>query len=713
MKQILHDFRTGKVILADVPQPAPQANEVLVHNLFSVVSPGTERAVIQSRSRNLVRTALKRKDLVARVMAKAKRDGLLATMKVVSRKLDNVLALGYSSAGIVVAVGSEITDLAPGDRVSCAGAGFASHAEYVSVPRMLCARIPDGVEYDAAAFTTLGAIAVQGIRQADSRFGETVAVIGLGIMGQITAQILESAGVECIGLDLDPERVKSFKQICSGHGVLANDKAQDEVAAITEGRGVDSVIVTAASESNTVIELASEICCDRARIVMVGNVGMNIPRHLFYGKDLELRVSRSYGPGRYDPTYELGGIDYPIAYVRWTENRNMQTFLQMLQKGSVSLSGLVSHRFGIGEADTAYEGLNQSDIAPMGVLISYPQDAKEEAPQRVEIRPRPKRDGKIGVALLGAGNFARAQLLPAIRKNPNARLVAVGSARGVNAHDLATKVKCEFCTTDFAEILASDSVDAVIISTPHNLHAEQVLQAVAADRSVYVEKPLCIDQADMSRLEPALRASKGCVFVGYNRRFSPLGIRMRDVFAARRTPITLNYCINAGQISPDSWVVNPDIGGGRIVGEACHFVDFAKFIIGAPIRNVQAFPTGESADDVTGVLHFSDGSVATISYLTNGPSSLPKERIEVVGAGKACTIEDFRHWTLHEGKSVERKKCTQNKGHAQSLKTFIDCVAGREQSPFLPECLIETSAITFQMRGDAPKAGAHIVSSCP
>jgi len=698
MKQILHDFRSGKVILADVPRPGAQRNTILVRNLFSAVSPGTERAVIHARSRNVIRTAFERKDLVRRVVAKARRDGILATVRAVSRKLDSSLPLGYSSAGRVMETGADVTDIRAGDLVACAGAGYACHAEYVSVPRMLCVKLPEGVGADAAAFTTLGAIAVQGVRQAEPRFGETVAVIGLGIMGQLTAQIVEAAGGVCIGMDVDAARVEMFRKACTGNGILVDSAAVEKVASLTDRRGADRVIITAASRSNDVIQLAASICADRGRIVVVGDVSMELPRQPFYEKELEIRLSRSYGPGRYDPSYEVGGIDYPIAYVRWTENRNMGEFLRLVERGSVQPLKLVTHRYAMPDAPKAYNAMAEGQGRQLGILIEYPAESREVSERRVTIQPRGRRTGHVGVGVLGAGNFTRSILLPTLAKVPDVRIVAIGSARGVNARDLATRFKCEFCTTDFNEMLSRDDIDAVFIATPHHLHAEQALRALAAEKSVYLEKPLCIREEDVGPLLEAMRRTEQCVFVGYNRRFSPMGVRMREVFAGRKRPIVLHYRVNAGFVPPESWVVNPEIGGGRIIGEACHFVDFARFVVGCPVRKTVALGTGETPDDVVAALHFDDGSVATISYMTSGPSALSKEYIEATGEGKTCLIEDYRKWVLFDSSGRNARTAVQDKGHRAAFKQFIQCVAGKAVSAFTPEELGDTSRITFKMQ---------------
>jgi predicted dehydrogenase/NADPH:quinone reductase-like Zn-dependent oxidoreductase len=700
MQQLLHDFRSGKVIVAEVPRPEVGPNEVLVRNRFSAVSPGTERAVIESRSRNVVKTALKRKDLVRRVLAKAKRDGLLATVRAVGRKLDASLPLGYSSAGTVVTVGSDVTDLRPGDRVACAGAGFACHAEYVCVPRMLCAPVPEAVEDATAAFTTLGAIAVQGVRQAEPQFGETVAVIGLGIMGLLTAQIVTAAGARCIGMDISADRVESFRKLCNGEGLVVEPGVEERVFALTDDIGADRVIIAAASRENAVIELAAAICRDRARIVVVGDVAMNLPRAPFYEKELELRLSRSYGPGRYDAVYEKGGLDYPIGYVRWTENRNMQEFLRLAAKGAVRPLEMVTERVKIQDAPAAYESISAGG-APLGLLLEYPAESATAEARRVELTPGAPKTGEVGVAVVGAGNFVRSVLLPAIAGAPGARLTGIASARGVNARDLGMKFKCEFCATGLDELLSHSGVDAVFICTPHNLHADQAIACLEAGKAVYLEKPLCIEEADVERVVSAARASGRPLFVGYNRRFAPMTEQLRQAFAGRRTPLAIHYRVNAGTIDPNSWIVDRERGGGRIVGEVCHFVDLAKWIVGRPVREVATFRTGESADDAVCLMHFDDGSVASVTYVTSGPASLSKERIEVIGARRAVVIEDFRGLTTWEGQRTDQKSAAQDKGHAAAVRRFIACVKGSAENPFSLEDLADTSRITFRMRGDA------------
>jgi len=509
---------------------------------------------------------------------------------------------------------------------------------------------------------------------------------------------VEAAGAVCIGMDVDAARVEIFRTACTGEGILVDSAAAEKVSSLTDKRGADRVIITAASRSNDVIELAASICADRGRIVVVGDVSMQLPRPPFYEKELELRLSRSYGPGRYDPSYEVGGIDYPISYVRWTENRNMAEFLRLVARGSVQPLKLVTHRYAMPDAAKAYDAISESEAPPLGILIEYPSERRTFSAPRVAIQPRRRRTGGVGVGVLGAGNFTRSILLPSLAKVPDARIVAIGSARGVNARDLATKFKCDFCTTDFNEMLSSDDIDAVFIATPHHLHTEQTLQALAAEKSVYLEKPLCIREDDVELLLEAMRQTKQCVFVGYNRRFSPMGVRMREIFADRRRPIALHYRVNAGFLPPESWVVNPDIGGGRIIGEACHFVDFANFIVGSHVRETVAYGTGQTPDDVVAVLHFDDGCIATISYITSGPPALSKEYIEATGEGRACLIEDFRKLLLFDANRRTAQTAIQDKGHRAAFAKFIECVAGKAVSPFTPDQLADTSRITFKMQ---------------
>jgi len=701
MKQVLHDFRSGDVVVAEVPVPAVDPKGVLVRNCFSAVSPGTERATMQTRSRNVVRTAFRRRDLVQRVLTKVRRDGIMATFNAVRRRLDVSTPLGYSSAGEVVEVGSQVTDIAVGQSVACAGAGYANHAEYVCVPRLLCRPVPEGVSLDAASFATLGAIAMQGVRQAEVSLGETVAVIGLGIIGQLIVQILSAGGCRVVGMDLNAARVERAFQNGHGTGLAIDPQTERAVMDLTDGHGVDRVIITAATRSNEPIELSAAISRDRGRVVVVGDVGMDLPRPPFYEKELELRLSKSYGPGRYDPTYEAGGLDYPYAYVRWTENRNMQAFLELVEADKVRPLELVTHRATIDQADALYGQITGADSDALGVLIEYPAPPKAEMPTRVTVEPRPRREGEIGLAVLGAGNFARSVIIPTLAKVPSARLVAIGSARGVTARDLARKYKCQFCTTRLEDILTHDEVDGVVIATPHNLHAEQAIQALAANKSVYLEKPLALKEDDLDRIRQAAQQSEGCLFVGYNRRFSPMGIRMQETFAERQAPVAIHCRVNADALSSDHWVNDPEVGGGWIVGEACHFVDFVKSIVGRPVSRVTARSAGQNPNDVLAMLEFDDGSIGTIAYLTSGPPTLSKEHVEVIGCGKACGIEDFRCFTRHDGRRGKTEKQTQDKGHQAALTGFVEAVAGRRPSAFDVDDLLDTSRITFQMRDAA------------
>jgi predicted dehydrogenase/threonine dehydrogenase-like Zn-dependent dehydrogenase len=697
MKQLLHDFRSGMVVVTDVPRPAVEPNCILVRNHFSVVSPGTERAVIESRSRNLVRTALERKDLVRRVLAKAKRDGILATLQAVKRKLDASLPLGYACAGTVIGVAPEVMDLREGETVACAGAGFACHAEYVCVPRMLCAKVPEGIPLEAAAFATLGAVAMHGVRQAAAQFGETVAVLGLGVIGQLTAQLLAAAGARVVAMDIVPERVAMAVRICSCDGVTVGPAADREVAALTGGLGVDRVIVAAASKRHDVLELAGVLCRDRGTVVVVGQVPMHVPRHLFYEKELDLRLSRSYGPGRYDPSYELGGLDYPIAYVRWTEARNLQEFLRLVQRGTVRPLELVTHRYPIERAVEAYVADPGETCVKLGLLIEYPSEGTPPAEERIVLRvPRSRKTG-LGIGIIGAGSFVRGVLLPAMARIPAVRVIALASARGVSARDLAQKYKCEFCTSDVHALVNYPAVDAVFICTPHCLHAEHARIALAAGKAVYLEKPLCTREEDIEEIIEAVKRAKVPFQVGFNRRFAPMGEQFRNWFAPRKTPMMLHYRVNAGKAPPGHWTSDPEVGGGRIVGEACHFIDFAKFLIGGKAELAGVQKTGETPDDVVALLRFGDGSQAAISYVTSGPPAYPKECVEGIAGGKACVLEDFRQIAFHDGRRLRQNSATQDKGHRFAFERFVRWAAGETEGGMDVDDVADTTRMTFRM----------------
>ena len=698
MKQVIQSYRTGVLKVADVPAPGVEPGAVLVATAASLVSYGTEKMVMDLAKKSLIGKARDRPDLVRKTIQRIGRDGLAATVSAVRSKLDQPIPLGYSSVGTVVAVGDGVVGIDVGARVACAGAKVANHAEVNLVPQNLCALVPAGVADEVAAFVTVGAIALQGVRIAGVALGEVFAVIGLGLIGQITVQLIKAAGGRVLGIDLDPAKVELARKLGADAAVLRSEDVAALAAALTAGRGVDGVLITAATPSNDPVQLAGEICRDRGRVVAVGAVGMEIPRRPYYDKELSFFLSRSYGPGRYDPLYEEGGVDYPIGYVRWTEQRNMEAFLGQCAAGRLDLQPLISHRFPIERAEEAYQ-LIASGADALGIILTYP--ARETPPRSVEIPGRGQPvPGDVRVSVVGAGGFASGVLVPALAKVPNVRLDTIVSARGLSARHLADKFGFSSCSTDVAAVLGGAST-AVVIATRHNLHAGQGIAALKAGKHVFVEKPLCLTEEELGEILAERERAGKLLLVGYNRRFSPLASELAAFLAGRRAPLVMCYRVNAGVIPAESWIHDPAIGGGRIVGEVCHFIDLAAFLAGAPPVSVhcQGVAPGSSArndDNVLATVGFGDGSLCNIAYVASGDASAGKERLEVMGDGAWAVLEDFRMLELRRGgKRRVIRKFVQDKGHAAELRAFVEAVRSGGPSPIDVATLAAVSRATF------------------
>lgn len=698
MKFVSQHLRSGMLSVDDAPEPSCRSWGVLVANHASLISAGTEKMFIDFAGKSMLGKARERPDLVRQVLDKVKKDGLAPTLQTVFSKLDQPIPLGYSCAGVVEAVGTGAEEFAVDDRVACAGMGYASHAGKVFVPKNLTVRIPAGVSFEDASYVTLGAIALQGVRVAEPRLGDAVAVIGLGLLGQLTVQLLRANGCRVCGIDLDPAKVALARELGADAAVLRSEDVHGAIAQFTGGVGADVVIITAAADSNDPIELAGEIARDRGIVCMVGAVGMDVPRKTYYDKELQLRLSRSYGPGRYDPKYEEGGQDYPIGYVRWTERRNMEEFLRLVGAGQVTPSRLTTHQFPIEEAEKAYAIVTGKDAQPfLGIVLQYPAD---EAPVRsIQLRPVERRKtGRIGVGFIGAGSFAKAALLPRFRSASDCELVGVATASGMNARVTGEKFGFGYCTTESAQVLADERVDAVVIATRHGSHARLVVDALHAGKAVFVEKPLALDEAGLQAVLDAQEATGGLVTVGFNRRFSPLIDQLRTHFASTR-PLALQYRINAGAIPPAMWVHDPADGGGRIIGEVCHFVDLMQAITGEVPVAVSAFamggPTAGLHDTVSVTMKFSSGSVGGISYYANGDKSFPKERLEVFGGDGIAVLDDFRELTLTRGGKRRRtRRMGQDKGYDQEVRAFLGAVHGGVP-PIPLQSLVATTRATF------------------
>jgi polar amino acid transport system substrate-binding protein len=726
MKQVIQNFRTGELKVDETPETICRSGGVLVNNVTSLISAGTEKMAIDFAQKSLAGKAKERPDLVRQVIGKLQRDGLMSTINTVKARLDAPLALGYSCAGIVREVGNGAEEFRVGDRVACAGLNYASHAETIFAPKNLAVKIPDGVSFDEAAFVTLGAIALQGVRVAEARLGDAVAVIGLGLLGQLTTQILKAAGCRVIGIDLDPSKIKLTLAHGAEAAVERNSDVEGAVAQFTGGFGVDAVIVTAAADTNDPIELAGAIARDRAVVSMVGAVPMNVPRKIYFEKELQLRLSRSYGPGRYDAQYEERGIDYPIGYVRWTERRNMQEFLRVVAAKAVRLDQLITHQFPIEEAEAAYEIVTGKRKEPyLGILLKY-SEQRTAGPKVVALNGKQKA-GQIRIGVIGAGNFAKSVLLPRLSKLPNVSLAGIATATGKNAKAVGEQFNFGFCTTDYREVLAREEIDVAVIATRHDTHAAMVAEAVRAGKTVFVEKPLAISEAGLEEvisavarkgalreerasapdfapvLAPVLAPALAPVLVGFNRRFSSLSTELKRFFDGVG-PLAITYRVNAGAIPKESWIQQSE-GGGRVLGEVCHFVDYLQFLSGAEPVEVFAYQAAAGADTLSVIVKLSDGSVGAINYFANGDRGFPKERIEVYGGGCVAILDDFRMLeTWRDGKRKVTKRLTQDKGFDQELAAFLDATRGGTLMPIEWRSIVLTTLTTLRIE-DALRTG--------
>ncbi|HMV82071.1 MAG TPA: bi-domain-containing oxidoreductase [Blastocatellia bacterium] len=700
MKQVIQNFRSGVLKVDEVPETICRSGGILVGNVSSLISAGTEKMAIDLAQKSLVGKAKERPDLVRQVIGKLRRDGLMATLQTVKAKLETPIALGYSCAGIVREVGKGAEEFRAGDRVACAGMNYASHAETVFVPKNLAVKIPDGVSFDEAAFVTLGAIALQGVRTAEAKLGDAVAVIGLGLLGQLTVLILKAAGCRVIGIDLESSKVELARQHGADAAVLRGGDVETAVKQFTEDFGVDAVIVTAAADTNDPIELAGVIARDRAIVSMVGAVRMDVPRKVYYEKELQLRLSRSYGPGRYDANYEERGVDYPVGYVRWTERRNMQEFLRLLATKAVRLDQLITHRFPIGEAERAYEivtGKRRENY--LGILLTY---GEARSAKIVELRAA-RKAAEVRLGVIGAGNFAKSVLLPRLAKMNGVGLLGLATATGRTAKAVGEQFGFEVCSTDYRQLLAREDINTVLIATRHNAHAAMTAEALRAGKTVFVEKPLAIDEDGLSEVIAAVGQSQGRVMVGFNRRFSSLSAELKQ-FLAGAGPLAITYRINAGEIPKESWI-QQDEGGGRIVGEVCHFVDTLQFLTGADIEEVFAYQASSGVDTLSIVLKFSDGSIGNINYFATGDRGFPKERIEVYGGGRVAVLDDFRQLEMwSEGKRKVSKRLAQDKGFDQELAAFAEAVRSGGAMPIVWRSLVMTTLATLRIE-DALRSG--------
>jgi predicted dehydrogenase/threonine dehydrogenase-like Zn-dependent dehydrogenase len=692
MKQVTQRPRDGRIAVVEVPAPGLRPGWLLVANRCSLISAGTERSKVELGKKSLLQKARARPDLVRKVVDRGRTEGVGPALTAVRERLDTLVPLGYSCAGVVLEVAPGVDGLAPGDRVACGGGGFANHAEVVVVPKNLVARVPDGESFEVATYATVGAIALHGVRRAEATVGERIGVVGLGLVGQLAVRILAAAGCIPVGVDVASEAVALAE--AGGALGLARDRPglAEAVSEITEGLGLDAVLVCAASSSSDPVRLATELTRDGGRIVVVGDVPVEADRALMYEKELELRMSRSYGPGRYDREYEERGRDLPPAYVRWTEQRNMQAFLALIASGKVDPSVLTTHRFPVEQAEQAYASLTgKTSPRPFGIILEY---AYEEPARSVPRHQSTVRAGAVRIGLVGAGAFARRTLLPALQAE-RAELVAVATGSGLSAADVASRFGFARAAASAEEILADDSIDAVVVATRHSSHASLAAAVLRAGKAVFVEKPLALDERGLDDVIDALAAG-GLLAVGFNRRHAPLTARLRKELDASGGPHTLLARVNAGPLPDDHWLHDPEDGGGRLLGEACHFVDLLAHLASSPPVSAHAFAVPhcergiESSDDLVAILRFASGAVATLLYTGSGDSRLAKERVEAFGGGLSAVLDDFRRLELYRAGKRTVVKSRQDKGHRAEIALFLNAVQGKVEAPRAESYLTST-----------------------
>jgi predicted dehydrogenase len=699
MKQLIQSFKTGELGLFEVPAPVCEKNGALVQTTVSLVSAGTEKMLVDFAKKSMLAKAKDRPDLVKQVVDKMKKEGVRNTLEKVFTKLDTPIPLGYSSAGRVIELGSNMSGLNIDDRVACGGAGYANHSEINYVPKNLMVKIPDGVDDIDASFVTVGAIALQGVRQTEPRLGERVAVMGLGLLGQLTVQLLKANGCKVIGSDIDPDKMELALKLGADEVCHAGDlisKANE----FSNGYGVDAVIIAASTMSNQPVIDAAEISRMRGRVVFLGMVGMDIPRNSYYKKEIDLRLSMAYGPGRYDPEYEEKGNDYPFDLVRWTEQRNFEAFLGLIDEGKITPKEILTHEFDFDDAMDAYDLLEgKVKEKYLGIVLKYKSDIKLDEHKIVQRTTKAVSSDKINVGLIGAGNFTKSVILPNMQKVGGYDLVGLCTATGVSASGTGKKYDFKYMTTDSNEIYKNDEINSVFITTQHDKHSDAVIKSIESTKHCFVEKPLCIYEEELEAIKDSY-TGKTIVQVGFNRRFSPMIESMKKSINGQ---VSVNYRINAGIIPKDVWIQDRTIGGGRIIGEVCHFIDTCSYLINSDVVSVfattitkedQSIP---NEDNVNIILNYVNGSTATIGYYAYGDTTMPKEYIEVFGNGVSMAMTDFRELLIYSGgKTKKEKSANQDKGFVNEFKAFKEAVKSGE-SAISFDSIYNTTKTTFKI----------------
>lgn len=706
MKQLTQKLKSGQMQILEAPCPMLSRGHILIKNHYSLISPGTEGSTVRAARANIIEKAKERPQQVQQVFYTLKMQGPVQTYRTVMKKLDAYSPLGYSCAGEVIEIAPDVTTFSVGDFVACGG-NSASHAEVASVPINLCTKLPTDVNLRDASYNTLGAIALQGIRQADLRLGETCAVIGLGLLGHLTCLLLKASGIRVIGIDINPVMVEMAKHCADLTLLREQSEITPQIEQFTGGIGCDAVIITAASDSLDPINFAGAICRKRGTVVIVGSVPTGFDREPdYYRKELQIKMSCSYGPGRYDPIYEEKGIDYPPGYVRWTENRNMAAFQEMVNSGKIDLSYLTTHVFKLEDAPKAYDLILKKEEPYLGILIEY-DASKPVSRDRIPINPRSNNrnvSSTISIGFIGGGSYAQSYLLPNIPKDQNIALKGVLTATPAGSRSVGDRFGFEFCTGSEDDILKHQDINTLFIATRHDSHFHYVKKGLESGKHIFVEKPLCLTLEELTEIKELYtslivsRPLSPMLMVGYNRRFSPLALMLKDRIL--QAPLAMTYRVNAGPVPADSWIQDVEVGGGRIIGEVCHFIDFMVFLTGSFPKYVYAVSMTDPNhlnDTVNINLEFENGSIGTMSYFSNGAKSVPKENIEVYHAGMTAIIHDFKSLEIHGGKKPFKKRLlSQNKGQKNMIKEFLRAVKDGLSSPIPFNEVYAVSLATFK-----------------
>ncbi len=707
MEQLTQNLKDGKMQLLEVPFPVLSSGQVLVRNHYSLISAGTEGKTVKDARLSYIGKARARKEEVKKVIDAAKTFGILNTYKMVMNKLDAPSSLGYSTAGEIIAVAPDVTDFRVGDLVACGG-NSAVHAEVIAVPVNLCVKLNDKIALQHACFTTLGAIALQGIRQADLRLGENCVVIGLGLVGQLTVQMLKAGGIKTIGIDIDQRMVDLALHTDIDAAFTRNSEdLESSINNITNGYGTDAVIITAGTDSLDPVDLAGALCRKKGKVVIVGAVPTGFKRPNYFKKELDLRMSCSYGPGRYDSEYEEGGIDYPYGYVRWTENRNMAAFVDLIATGKINLTNLLTHTFDFKEAPAAYDLIMNKTEPFVGMILKY--EINKPLQQKVNLSKPSYTQSDVVAGMIGAGSFGQNFLLPALKNTP-AKLSGIVTARPNNARNIADKNQFAFASGNAQDIFSNKDINTVFIATRHETHAGYVMQALQSGKNVFVEKPLCLTEEELVQIQHEFTKHNCRVMVGFNRRFAPMIQTIKKTFSSSN-PIAINYRINAGVIPADHWVHDLKVGGGRIVGEACHFIDLCMFLAGSKLTTISAVALNDAQklnDTVCFNLQFENGSTASVSYFSNGNKSINKEYLEVFGSGIVAVLDDFKTLSV-SGKSEKKYTGNQDKGHQNEVKAFVESILQGKPAPIPFDETVLSTLATFRALQSIASNGERII----